>query len=69
MHLESDPTHVIEQYRAEEEQVTVVAVKNADPICFASIRPAIVDMILSSPPARPTREPVPLCSGKIRSGR
>ena len=31
------------------EQVTVVAVKNIDPIS-ASIRPAMVDMILSKPP-------------------
>ena len=32
------------------EQVTVVAVKNIDPIFFASIRPAMVDMILNKPP-------------------
>ena len=32
------------------EQVTVVAVKNIDPIFSASIRPAMVDMILSKPP-------------------
>ena len=32
------------------EQVTVVAVKNMDPILAASIRPAMVDMILSKPP-------------------
>ena len=34
------------------EQVTVVAVKNIDPIFSASIRPAIVDMILSKPPTQ-----------------
>jgi hypothetical protein len=33
-------------------QVTVVAVKNIDPIFSASIRPAMVDMILSKPPSR-----------------
>jgi hypothetical protein len=32
------------------EHVTVVAVKNMDPIFSASIRPAMVDMILSKPP-------------------
>src|SRR5260370_38203778 len=32
------------------EQVTVVAVKNMDPIFSASITPAMVDMILSRPP-------------------
>ena len=32
------------------EQVTVVAVKNIDPIFSASIRPAMVDTILSKPP-------------------
>src|ERR1019366_4709675 len=32
------------------EQVTVVAVKNIDPIFSASIRPAMVDTILNKPP-------------------
>ena len=32
------------------EQVTVAAVKNIDPIFSASIRPAMVDTILSKPP-------------------
>jgi hypothetical protein len=32
------------------EHVTVVAVKNIDPIFSASIRPAMVDTILNKPP-------------------
>ena len=48
------------------EQVTAVAVKNIDPIFFASIRPAMMDMILSKPPNQaPTKEPLPPCSGRI----